>query len=189
MVIGRRNVACDDGGMTWRVPVVERGYRTDMACGERELLDDWLRLRRVFLLRKCAGLTAGQLRTASVEPSSLTLLGLLRHMTEVEREWFRGKFLHEDLPELYSSQEHPDGDFTLVADADAEADYMTFLAETARCDEAVAGHSLDELADDAKAPTGKVSLRWVYIHVLEEDAQHTGHADLIRERIDGATGA
>ena len=175
--------------MTWIAPAVERGTRTDMACGEREMLDDWLRLRRVFLLRKCAGLTAEQLKTASVEPSRLTLLGLLRHMTEVERWWFRGKYLHEDLPELYSGEEHPDGDFDLVGDADAEADYVTFLAETAACDAAVAGHGLDEAADDAKAPTGEVSLRWVYIHVLEEYAQHTGHADLLRERIDGATGA
>ena len=61
--------------------------------------------------------------------------------------------------------------------------------ETARCDAAVAGHDLDEVADDPKAPTGKVNLRWVYIHILEEYAQHTGHADLIRERIDGAAGA
>ena len=160
-----------------------------MACDEREMLDDWLRLRRVFPLRKCAGLTAGQLTTATVEPSNLTLLGLLRHMAEVERRWFRGKFLHEDLPDLYSTREHPDGEFNLVADVDAEADYMTFLAETASCDEAVAGRDLDEVADDPKAPTGKVNLRWVYIHILEEYAQHTGHADLIRERIDGATGA
>ena len=160
-----------------------------MASGEREMLDDWLMLRRVFLLRKCAGLTAGQLKTAAVEPSGLTLLGLLRHMTEVEREWFRAKFLHEDLPELYSSRDHPAGDLDQVAAADAEADYMTFLTETATCDAAVADRGLDEVADDAKAPTGKVSLRWVYLHVLEEYAQHTGHADLIRERIDGTTGS
>lgn len=172
--------------MTWVAPDVERGRRTDMAAGERELLDDWLELRRVFLLRKCAGLTAEQLKTASVEPSGLTLLGLLRHLAEVERQWFREKFLHEDLPELY-----PEGglDLKAVADADAEADYRTFLTETAACDAAVAGRGLDEVADDAKAPTGKVSLRWVYIHVIEEYAQHTGHADLIRERIDGMTGA
>ncbi|MEQ7127656.1 DUF664 domain-containing protein [Actinopolymorpha sp. B11F2] len=73
--------------------------------------------------------------------------------------------------------------------ADADINYLTFLAETAKCDAAVAGRGLDEFADDAKAPTGKVSLRWVYIHVLEEYAQHTGHADLIREGIDGTTGA
>jgi len=160
-----------------------------MACGEREMLDNWLRLRRVFLLRKCAGLTAEQLKTASVEPSNLTLLGLLRHMVLVERGWIRGKFLHEDLPDLYATDEYPDGDFDLVADADAEADYATFLAETAACDAAVAGRGLDEVSDDPKAPTGKVSLRWVYLHLLEEYAHHTGHADLIRERIDGTTGA
>ena len=181
--------ACHDGAMTWIAPDVARGPRTDMACGEREMLDNWLKLRRVFLLRKCAGLTAEQLKIASVEPSGLTLLGILRHMAAVERSWFREKYLHEDLPELYSTEEHPNGDFDLVADADAEADYAAFLAETAACDAAVAGRDLDEPADDFGAPTGEVSLRWVYLHILEEYAQHTGHADFIRERIDGATGA
>ena len=160
-----------------------------MACGEREMLDNWLKLRRIFLLRKCAGLSAEQLKIASVEPSSLTLLGIVRHMAAVERFWFREKYLHEDLPELYSTEDYPDGDFDRVADADAEADYAAFLAETAACDAAVAGRDLDEPVDDSGAPTGKVSLRWVYIHVVEEYAQHTGHADFIRERIDGTTGA
>lgn len=160
-----------------------------MAGGEREMLDDWLRQRRALLLRKCAGLTAEQLKTAAVEPSNLTLLGLVRHMAEVERWWFREKYLHEELPELYLTEEYPDGDFDLVADADAEADHATFLEVTAACDAAVAGCDLDVAVDDAKAPTGKLNLRWVYIHLLEEYAQHTGHADLIRERIDGATGS
>ena len=110
-------------------------------------------------------------------------------MAAVERFWFREKYLHEDLPELYSTEDYPDGDFDRVADADAEADYAAFLAETAACDAAVAGRDLDEPVDDSGAPTSKVSLRWVYIHVAEEYAQHTGHADFIRERIDGTTGA
>ncbi|GAA1405184.1 DinB family protein [Catellatospora coxensis] len=173
--------------MAWIAPEVAWA-RTDMACGEREMLEQWLQRRRAFLLRKCAGLTADQLKTASVAPSNLTLLGLLRHMTGVERFWFRTKYLHEDLPDLYCTDEHPDGDFELVAEADAAADHARFLAETAACDAAVAGFDLDAPADDPKAPTGEVNLRWVYIHVLEEYAQHTGHADLIRERIDGSTG-
>jgi hypothetical protein len=160
-----------------------------MACGEREMLDNWLNFRRTLLLRKCSGLTADQLKTASVEPSKLTLLGLLRHMTEVELFWFRIKYLHEDLADLYSTEEWPDGDFDLVAQADAEADYARFLSETAACDAAVAGRDLDEPVEDPKAPTGKVNLRWVYLHIIEEYAHHTGHADLIRERIDGNTGA
>ncbi|WP_203907077.1 DinB family protein [Rhizocola hellebori] len=175
--------------MTWIAPDVARGQRTDMACGEREMLDNWLKLRRVLLLRKCSGLTADQLKTASVEPSTLTLLGILRHMTEVERFWFRTKYLHEDVPDAYATDEFPDADFDLVADADAQADYAFFLKETATCDAAVAERDLDEPVDDPKAPTGKVNLRWVYLHVMEEYAHHTGHADLIRERIDGFTGA
>jgi hypothetical protein len=175
--------------MTWMAPEVERGTRTDMACGEREMLDNWLKLRRLLLLRKCAGLTAEQLRTASVEPSNLTLLGLLRHMAAVERFWFRKKYLGEGLDDLYCTEEHPDGDFDLVAGADAEANYAVFLAETAACDTAVAGRDHDDWTEDPQAPTGRVTLRWVYVHLLEEYAQHTGHADLIRERIDGATGA
>jgi hypothetical protein len=96
----------------------------------------------------------------------------------VARSWFREKYLREDLPELHSTEEHPNGDFDLVAnaDADADADCAAFLAETAACDAAVAGRDLDEPADDLGAPTGKVNLRWVYIHILEEYAQHTGHA-------------
>lgn len=160
-----------------------------MACGEREMLENWLRFRRVLLLRKLSGLNADQLKTASVGPSSLTLLGLLRHMAEVERFWFREKYLHEKLPDLYATEEHPDGDFDLVAQADAEADYALFLSVTAACDAAVAERDLDEPVEDPKAPTGKVNLRWVYLHVMEEYAHHTGHADFIRERIDGYTGA
>jgi hypothetical protein len=173
--------------MTWIAPDVERRQRADLAAGERALLEEFLYRHRRYLLKKCAGLTAEQLATASAAPSKLTLLGLARHMADVERYWFRMKYAHQDLPDLYVTDEAEEADFDLV-NADAAADLATLLAEMDLADAAVAGRDLDEPVDDPKAPTGKVNLRFVYLHVIEEYAQHNGHADLIRERIDGQTG-
>ncbi|MEO3754725.1 DinB family protein [Streptomyces sp. B6B3] len=174
--------------MTWIAPDVERRPRADLAAGERALLEEFLYRHRTYLLRKCAGLTAEQLRTASVEPSKLTLLGLVRHMTGVERFWFREKYAGQRPGDPYPADEGVDGEIDLVADADAAADHATLLAEMDLADAAVAGRDLDEPVDDPEAPTGLVNLRFVYLHVIEEYAQHNGHADLIRERIDGQTG-
>lgn len=134
---------------------------------------------------KCAGLTDEQVKTASVRPSSLTLLGLVRHMTEVERVWFRVRADGQDLPDLYSTQEDRDGEFDNVADAEVEHDLATFSSECLEADEAVRTMDLEEIFVYRDMP---VSLRWVYVHMLEEYARHNGHADLLRECIDGATG-
>ncbi len=174
--------------MTWIAPDVERRPRTDMAADERATLEDFLYRHRIYLLKKCAGLTAEQLKTASAQPSNLTLLGLVRHMTGVERFWFREKYAHQEPEDPYPAEEGVDGEFDLVADADAAANYAALLAEMDLADAAVAGRDLDEPVDDPKAPTGKVNLRWVYLHVIEEYAHHNGHADLLRERLDGHTG-
>src|SRR6476620_9378256 len=117
---------------------------------------------------KCSGLDSEQLATASAPPSNLTLLGLVRHMSEVERSWFRRRMAAHDLPHIYCTDEQPDGDFENVADADAEAD------------EAGASVGLDATF----VARNTISLRWVYVHMIEEYARHNGHADLIRERID-----
>ena len=150
------------------------------------MLQGWLDWHRQTLVSKCAGLTAEQLRTASVEPSNLTLLGLLRHMTEVERGWFRSNSAGQDLPDLYSSDTNEDGDLDDIADADAEADHAAFLAEIAACDAAMADIPLEHEFSTKRRPV--ISVRWVYLHMIEEYARHNGHADLLRERIDGATG-
>ncbi|AGL20408.1 DinB family protein [Actinoplanes sp. N902-109] len=147
------------------------------------MLEGWLDWHRQTLLGKCAGLTAGQLAVAAVEPSSLTLLGLLRHMSAVERLWFRIRAGGMDLPDLYDSLH--DGDFSLE-DADAERDYAAYLAEVEAARTAAAGQPLEH--EFVTFRGNRMSLRWVYLHMIEEYARHNGHADLLRERIDGATG-
>ena len=153
---------------------------------ERTQLQGWLDFHRQTLLLKCAGLTAEQLKTASVPPSNLTLLGLVRHMADVERWWFRRRFAGQQLGDLFCSDDSPDGDFDDLAEADAEADLATFHREVELADAAAAGR---DLAEEFLSPRGKsLHLRWVYLHMIEEYARHNGHADLIRERIDGKTG-
>lgn len=172
--------------MTWIAPDFER-TETPLVADERNMLRAWLDRHRDTLLWKCAGLDAEQLRTRAVEPSTMSLLGLVRHMTEVERGWFRCAAAGQDLAYVYCSEDNPDGDFADVADADPEATFAAYRAEIAQADAAVAALPLDHTfrhrrrADD-------YSLRWVYLHMIEEYARHNGHADLLRERIDGFTG-
>ncbi|GAA0570857.1 DinB family protein [Paractinoplanes ferrugineus] len=171
---------------TWIAPEAQRESEP-LTGPEREMLQGWLDWQRQTLLTKCAGLTAEQLRTAAVEPSNLTLLGLVRHMTEVERSWFvvRAAGL-PDAGGLYSSADNNDGDFDDVADADPAADLAAFRAELTAADRAVAGLPLEHEFTSPRGHT--MSLRWVYIHMIEEYARHNGHADFLRERIDGRTG-
>jgi uncharacterized damage-inducible protein DinB len=154
---------------------------------ERTLLDAWLDFHRQTLLWKCAGLTGEELAARSVEPSALSLLGLVRHMAEVERGWFRHGFAREPVGNLYCTEERPEADFDDVNPAGAEADIAAFRQEVGLARAAVAGHSLDETFFQERRGT-EVSLRWIYLHMIEEYARHNGHADLLRERIDGATG-
>jgi uncharacterized damage-inducible protein DinB len=172
---------------TWTAPEVTR-VSEPINGPERAMLDGWLDWHRQTLLTKAAGLTAEQLKIASAEPSNLTLLGLIRHMAEVERSWFRERAGGDPTAaeEVYCTEADPDGDFNAVADADAESDYAFFLAEVDRARK-VAGTLPLEHAFDTSRHQG-MTLRWVYIHMIEEYARHNGHADLIRERIDGATG-
>jgi uncharacterized damage-inducible protein DinB len=172
--------------MTWSAPEIERRGEPFVA-DERAMLQGWLDWHRDTLLHKCAGLTAEQLKTASVEPSNLSLLGLVRHMADVERAWFRRRVAGEEIDRIYGGPDNEDGDFEDVAGADAEADFATFRAEVAACDEAVAGRSLDDTFVSPRSQRD-ISVRWVYFHMVEEYARHNGHADLIRERIDGVTG-
>jgi uncharacterized damage-inducible protein DinB len=168
---------------TWTAPPAHR--EDELKTGpERAMLQSWLDWHRQTLVSKCAGLTAEQLKTASVPPSNLTLLGLLRHMTEVERSWFRDRVAHETVDPAYFTEQQPDGDLENVADADAETDHTRFLAEIELADAAVAGLPLDHEFHHRMTRT----LRWAYLHMIEEYARHNGHADLIRERVDGATG-
>ena len=164
--------------------------RPGLQAGEREMLTGWLEHHRAILLWKCEGLTDDQLRQRSVPPSTLSLLGLIRHMAEVERGWFRAVLLGEDVPDLYDRRDDADADFNGVDDADVAADFATFEAECAAARQAVAAApDLDVLSKERSERTGQqFSLRWILTHMIEEYARHNGHADLLRESIDGATG-
>jgi uncharacterized damage-inducible protein DinB len=164
--------------------------RPGLQAGERDMLTGWLDLHRAVLLWKCEGLTDEQLKRRSVPPSALSLLGLVRHMADVERGWFRQVLLGEDVPSLYETPGDRDADFNGVDGADAAADFATFEAECAAARQAVAAApDLDMLSQERSQRTGQqFSLRWIVTHMIEEYARHNGHADLLRETIDGATG-
>jgi len=152
------------------------------------MLTAWLDWHRATLALKCDGLTGDQLRDRSVPPSGLSLLGLIRHMADVERGWFRQVFAGEDVPDLYDRTADPDADFNGTDSGDGPATMASWAAECDLARKAVAtAPSLDVLARHATR-TGTVSLRWILVHMIEEYARHNGHADLLRERIDGAVG-
>ncbi|MBM7784023.1 DinB family protein [Tenggerimyces flavus] len=147
---------------------------------ERTTLDGFLDFHRATLLWKCEGLTDEQLKLRAVPPSDLSLLGLVRHVTEVERGWFLWFAEGEQPAEIYCTEEQPDGDLVLT-DADPAADLARYEAEIGTIRARLAGLSLDDVRDG-------VGLRWLYGHLIEEYARHNGHADLLREVIDGSTG-
>jgi uncharacterized damage-inducible protein DinB len=152
-------------------------------------LDEWVDYQRATLLTKCEGLSSDQLKTKSVEPSVLTLLGLVRHMSDVERGWFRRNAAEEVVDFHYSTEEDPEADFLNVETADASADLAHFVDECQRSREATANRSLEEVvSSQGKYVDRTRNIRWIYLHMIEEYARHNGHADLIRERIDGVTG-
>jgi hypothetical protein len=156
---------------------------------EREQLDAWLDYHRDTLLWKLHGLADEQLKTASCPPSNLTLLGLVRHMAEVERGWFAG-YIGSDRTWLFCTPDNLDGDFDDVAEADATADLDTFRREVDLFRSRLPDVALDAAHSHVRGGERQVfSLRWVYLHMIEEYARHNGHADLLRERLDGVTGA
>jgi uncharacterized damage-inducible protein DinB len=174
--------------ITWPENTSARVF-PDRLAAEKQALDEWVDFHRATLLMKCEGLSAEQLKTRSVEPSTLTLLGLVRHMSDVERGWFRRTAAREEHEFEYSTDEDPDGDLLNVDDADASADLAHFVAECQRSRDATANLSLDEVVPSrGHHPDRTRNIRWIYLHMIEEYARHNGHADLLRERIDGATG-
>ncbi|GGW11526.1 DinB family protein [Streptomyces narbonensis] len=172
---------------TERIETVPR-VDPDTTTGEREALEQWLDFHRVTLARKCEGLDEAQLRTLSAPPSDLNLLGLVRHMAEVERGWFRRVLTGEDQGWIYANEEDWDRDIHVTDEDTYEEAYATWQAEIDHARTVAARHGLDDLGV-GRHRTGKTfNLRWIYLHMIEEYARHNGHADLIRERIDGATG-
>ena len=155
---------------------------------ERATLNEFLRSQRLTLRVKCDGLDAEQLARRSVEPSTMSLLGLVRHMAEVERTWFRRRFAGNDVPKRYQAEDDPDGDFNgAVADpAVVDEAWAAWREEIAFADQFIKEHDLDFVGQDSEGEP--VSLRELLVHMIEEYARHNGHADLLRERIDGRVG-
>ncbi len=156
--------------------------------GERETLRAFLDYHRATLAMKCDGLTDEELRRRSMPPSTLSLLGLVRHMAEVERTWFRRVINGEDIPLVWSGS----GDYQVAYDATSATRSQAFAAwqrevEAARRIEQDA-ESLDVTGHQVKWGAD-VSLRLVMLHLIHEYARHNGHADLLREGIDGTVGA
>ncbi len=173
--------------MVWTAPAIIR-VDEPFAGDECDTLTGFLEWYRATLAHKCAGLTGEQLAERTAPPSNLSLVGLLRHMTEVERAWFRRRFASEPIERVYVSDESPDADFEDATAEHAETDYAAFLRELESSRAATAGHAVEETFWHARRQA-TMSLRWVYVHMIEEYARHCGHADLIRERIDGTVGS
>ncbi len=154
---------------------------------EREMLEGWLEFYRITLLLKCEGLTADELRMQPIPPSKLSLHGLVRHLAEVEHQWFvqilAGQW-NEPFP--YSSEDSDeDAAFAPLESARWEEDRGVWEQACERSRESACHAALDDLGG---IEGHEVSLRWIYSHMIEEYARHCGHADLIRESIDGAVG-
>ncbi len=179
-----------------------------MTGSERELLESFLDYHRATLLWKIDGLSEADLKR-SMTPSGVSLLGLVKHLAYVERSWFQAVFARDDATFPWTNED-PDADWRVQDDENADSIEAFYRAETERSRQIVAAASLDDLArgqyrtgdhaagdslytaslDDLARGQYRepVSLRWIMIHMIEETARHNGHADLMRQSIDGAAG-
>ena len=151
------------------------------------MLEGWLDYHRALLLAKCAGLDDEQRKRRPVATSLMSLHGLVRHLADVERNWFRRVLRRQPgTPALFLTEAAADADWAPLEDADWAADLAAWQDECTAARREAAAHGLDEVFT---GPRGgrlvECSLRWIYNHMIEEYAQHNGHADLIRELIDG----
>lgn len=160
--------------------------------GEKATYREYLTNYRLTIGLKCEGLDAAQLARRSVPPSTMSLLGLVRHLAMVEHHWFQRVLQgRTDVPRLYQRDDDRDFDFTgALPDPEVVDDaFATWQGEIARADEWL--DALDEADLGREVPfgdDGSVSVRDVLVHLVEEYARHAGHADLLRECIDGRTG-
>jgi uncharacterized damage-inducible protein DinB len=151
---------------------------------DRPMLEAYLQWQRATLLNVCAGLTGEQLASRPLASSNLSLLGLVRHLAKVERIWLRQRAAGERVEPLYDPALGKDHDFDAVVAADAEADVERLEHEWQLADRAVAGLGFDDSFELDGEP---FSLRMTYVHLIGEYARHNGHADLLREAVDGVT--
>jgi hypothetical protein len=171
------------------IPTRDEPAEPSRSSGEHDMLMSFLDYFRAVLVRKCGGLTAPQLQTTVAE-STLTLARLLRHMAFVEDYWFQFSLLGNELPEPWLVADwdaQPDWEMDTAADFSPIELAQQFDAAVARSRAAVEGLGLDHIAA-REGRLGATNLRWILIHMIEEYARHCGHADLLREAIDGAVG-
>jgi uncharacterized damage-inducible protein DinB len=169
--------------MTWTSPAPDL-VDGPMTGDDRDILEGYLAWQRATLLNVCAGLTAEQLATRPSHPSTLSLLGLVRHLTKVERIWLRQRAAGQDVASLYGGPGN-DADFLELDAARAEHEVEALRQEWHLADEAVASMPFTHEVD---VHGHTMSMRMIYIHLIGEYARHNGHADLLRQAIDGVTG-
>jgi hypothetical protein len=153
---------------------------------ERVLVETILDFHRGTVLWKTAGLTGEQLTTRAAGASGLTLLGIVRHLADVERFWWRHVATQTADGPLYCRDDVPGADFDGGDASTAEADLAALRSEIEAAKAAVADLSLDQEFPSNEG--GPMSLRWVYLHMIQEYARHNGHIDILRENIDGLSG-
>jgi uncharacterized damage-inducible protein DinB len=169
--------------MTWTAPAPSP-VDGPLTGDDRPILEGFLNWQRATLLNICAGLTGEQLAGRPIPSSGLSLLGLVRHLAKVERIWFRQRAAGQSVEPMYDPALGRAADFDDVTAADAPADIARLQAEWRHADEAVAGLAFGDTVDVGGEA---YSLRMVYVHVIYEYSRHNGHADLLRESIDGVT--
>jgi hypothetical protein len=168
--------------MTWTAPKPPPLADGPLVGDDRPILEAFLAWQRHTLRNICAGLTGEQLAERAVPPSNLSLLGLVRHMAKVERTWFRERVAGATIDPMYDGK---DADFHDLDPALAAEDFARYDDECRLADAAAADLAFDHtftVRDET------YSLRLVYVHMIAEYSRHNGHADLLRERIDGMTG-
>ena len=163
-----------------------RRTEPNFLLGERAMLEEWLEFHRITLLIKCEGLDDESRKRRPVATSKLSLHGLVRHMAEVERNWFERVLLRApDTPPIWFDPAIEDSELVPLDSADWDADLAVWHAQ---CDASRAAAAARDLDDTGIRRGEPCSLRWIYVHMIEEYARHNGHADLIREMIDGSVG-
>ena len=158
--------------------------------GERETLEGMLDYYRETVLVKIAGASEEHLR-AVIVPSGWSMLGVIKHLAYVERNWFRVRLEDEQGLPVPWTEEDPDADFRVEPEETTEQIVAFYRGEVARSRTNAAGHALDDLAAGwpaDRAPELRPNLRWIYVHMIEETARHAGHLDVVRELLDGTTG-
>ncbi len=161
---------------------------------EAEMLVAFLDYYRATLLLKADGLSDEQARTPSVPPSDLNIMGLIRHMAEVERNWFQRWLINADAPGIYGTDDDPDEDPDMhPGPDDTLADAVAVFHREVELSRRITADATPEtpaarIGESVHWAGFNPSLRWILIHMIEEYARHCGHADLLRERIDGSVG-